>query len=125
MIQPFLPSIVTAGEWSLFFFAGEYSHAVLKIPKTGDFRVQEEYGSSVQAAHPSESQQQLALQAVQAVGQRLLYARVDLVELPSGDPAVIELELIEPSLYFPYDPASPARFATATDQMLNNVLDNA
>jgi hypothetical protein len=55
--------------------------------------------------------------AIAAIQQDTLYARVDLVRLPDGRPAVMELELIEPSLYFPYDPAAPERFARALDSL--------
>ncbi len=118
MVQPFLPSVVQRGEWSLFYFAGEYSHAVLKTPKPGDFRVQEEYGSCLQSVHPSGPLIDLADKAVERTIAPTLYARVDLVLLDDGTPAIIELELIEPSLYFPYDKESPTRFAKAIDRML-------
>ncbi len=120
MVQPFLNSIVSRGEWSLFFFAGEYSHTILKTPKPGDFRVQEEYGSRLSSIEPTPKQYALAKAALGTIGRTLLYGRVDIVELPFGEPAVIELELIEPSLYFPYDAESPRRFARALDGMLLN-----
>ena len=44
MVQPFMQNIVDEGEYSLFFFNGQYSHSVLKRPKEKDFRVQEEHG---------------------------------------------------------------------------------
>lgn len=117
MAQPFVPSVVDEGETSVFVFGGAPSHAVLKTPARGDFRVQEEHGGTIRAVplRPellAASERALAA-AEDAGGRGLLYARVDLVTLPDGTPAVIELELIEPSLYFPYDGASPARFADA------------
>jgi len=121
MLQPFISSIVEQGEWSLFYFGGEYSHTVLKTPKPGDFRVQEEYGSHLQAVSPSPDLLSIAGQAVEAIIEPTLYARVDLVRLRNGEPAIIELELIEPSLYFPYDDESPNRFANAIDQTLRSV----
>jgi len=117
MVQPFLSSIQTTGEYSLFYFAGRYSHAIIKQPQAGDFRVQEEHGGSIRAATPSETMRQIATQALDAVGETLLYARVDIVLLDDGSPAVIELEIIEPSLYFSYDLESPRRFADALDEM--------
>jgi len=63
----------------------------------------------------------LAEQALNAVAQQLLYARVDIVHLADGSPAVIELELIEPSLYFPFDPDSPDRFAKAFCAMIERI----
>ena len=117
LVQPFMPSVVEEGEYSLFYFAGEYSHAVLKTPKSGDFRVQEEHGGQIRATRPQPAMQRAAERVLAAVGRDVLYARVDLVRDPLADEAaryrLMELELIEPSLYFPYDPLSPARFARA------------
>jgi glutathione synthase/RimK-type ligase-like ATP-grasp enzyme len=47
MVQPLIDEIEREGEWSLVFFAGRYSHAVLKRPRDGDFRVQREHGGSL------------------------------------------------------------------------------
>lgn len=117
MAQPFLKSINTVGEYSLFYFGGEYSHAILKRPKDGDFRVQEEHGGQIQATVPDESIRQVAEMAMKAVDETVLYARVDIVILNDDSPAIIEVELIEPSLYFSYDDESAGRFATALDRM--------
>ncbi len=119
MIQPFLESVVGVGEWSLFYFGGRYSHTILKTPKSGDFRVQEEYGSRLRAADPTPDQFHVAESAMTLIPEPPVYARVDLVDLPHGKPAVIELELIEPSLYFPFDIDSPKRFARALDDALH------
>lgn len=117
MVQPFVSSIQTAGENSLFYFGGEYSHAVNKRPKQGDFRVQEEHGGQVQAVEVDERLMQAGQFVVDQLGERLLYARVDFVEW-EGTPTLIEVELIEPSLYFSFDPAAAARFALALDRLL-------
>jgi glutathione synthase/RimK-type ligase-like ATP-grasp enzyme len=117
MVQPFLSSIQTTGEYSLFYFGGRYSHAILKQPKAGDFRVQEEHGGIIRATTPSGPMVHTATQAMKAVGETLLYARVDIVLLDDGSPAVAELELIEPSLYFSYDSDSPRLFAEALNEM--------
>ena len=115
--QPFVRDIVETGETSVFAFLGETSHAVLKTPAAGDFRVQEEWGGHIQATRPAPDMRAAAEHALavsaECVGEPLLYARADLVRLDDGTPAIIEIELIEPSLYFPYDAASPARFADA------------
>lgn len=120
MTQPFVPSIQTEGEASLFYFAGQYSHAIIKKPKQGDFRVQEEHGGIIEAIQPSQMHREIGQQAIDAISQRLLYARVDVVQLPDGNLAIIELELIEPSLYFPFDVGSPDRFADAFCQMMSD-----
>ena len=118
LAQPFVPAVVEEGEFSLFVFGGAYSHAVLKTPARGDFRVQEEHGGTIRAAEPEPALRALADRALDAVGQDLLYARVDAVRMPDGGFALMELELIEPSLYFPYAPGSAERFARALDARL-------
>ncbi|GAB5403282.1 MAG: hypothetical protein Aurels2KO_15130 [Aureliella sp.] len=123
MVQPFVPSIQTVGEMSLFYFAGQYSHSIIKRPKLGDFRVQEEHGGVIEAIVPSKSHLQIGQQAMDAISERLLYARVDVVRLPSDELAVIELELIEPSLYFPFDVESPQRFVDAFCQMMDDTAE--
>jgi hypothetical protein len=110
-------SIETIGEFSLFYFGGQYSHAVNKKPKPGDFRVQEEHGGIIQSITANEQLMQYGQFVMDQMGQELLYARVDLVQW-EGQPAVMEVELIEPSLYFAFDPESPRRFAMALDRML-------
>lgn len=117
MVQPFLRSILDEGEYSMFYFGGEFSHAVQKRPKAGDFRVQEEHGGIIRRIDTDDEQLEVAGAALSMLQQKLLYARVDLVRLNSGKLAVIELELIEPSLYFDYDERSPVRFAKALNEM--------
>jgi glutathione synthase/RimK-type ligase-like ATP-grasp enzyme len=119
LAQSFLPAILTEGEYSLFYFNGEYSHTIQKVPRPGDFRVQEEHGGMVTAVDPDETLLTVAGRALAAITPSLLYARVDLVRLPDGSLAVMELELIEPALYFRMDPDSPGRFARA----LNDWVD--
>jgi len=118
LVQPFLQSIVDEGEYSLFYFDGKFSHAVLKRPASGDFRVQEEHGGEIAATVPTSELLQAGQRAMAALPERVLYGRVDLVRLPDGAWGVIEIELIEPSLYFPYDSGSIERFAVALDRRL-------
>ena len=117
MLQPFLVSIVERGEFSLFYFAGELSHCISKLPAPGDFRVQEEHGGIITLCTPTELMREEAHRVLKGIDEELLYARVDLVELASGELAVIEVELIEPSLYFGYDERAAGRFASALDRM--------
>lgn len=112
MIQPFLSSVVEEGEYSLFYFGGCYSHAILKVPQQGDFRVQEEHGGQLLAVEANIAQQEIAQRALEAMPAQALYARVDLVR-QENEWAIMELELIEPSLYFNLDTSSPARFVKA------------
>ncbi len=122
MVQPFLNSIQTTGEYSLCYFGGRYSHAILKQPKTGDFRVQEEHGGIIRAITPSGPIVHTATQALNAVGETLLYARVDIVLLDDGSPAVTELELIEPSLYFSYDSRIAPTIRRSTERDVDAML---
>jgi hypothetical protein len=112
LIQPFLPEIQTRGEWSLMFLSGEYSHAVLKRPGAGDFRVQAELGGSATLERPSPALIGRARAVVETIPGPWLYARVDGVEI-GGAFTLMELELIEPSLFLAADPRAPARFAEA------------
>jgi len=120
VVQPFMPAIVDEGEYSLFFFDNEYSHAVLKTPAPADFRVQEEHGGRIVPVEPEPLLVRRARDVLDAVGGRLLYARVDCVRTADGDLALMELELIEPSLYFRMDAGSPRRFADALVRMLGD-----
>jgi hypothetical protein len=79
MLQPYLPAIETAGETSLLFFDGRFSHAVNKRPVPGDFRIQSEYGGDYRAVTPPPAALALARQVLAAVEAPLLYARIDLV----------------------------------------------
>ena len=120
MIQPYLEEIVTRGEWSIVFFDGNYSHAVLKKPAPGDFRVQADFGGTWQALTPSdaliEQARQVLIKAGEVTGRATpLYARVDGVESQlEGQFLLMELELIEPVLFFAAKPDhAPQQFARA------------
>jgi len=120
MAQPFVASIVDEGEHSLFYFGGEYSHAVRKTPKPEDFRVQEEHGGLIVPVGPPAGLIALGRRCLAALDHSTLYARVDLVRLPAGDYALMELELIEPSLYFRMDSGAARRFARALDAWMDH-----
>jgi glutathione synthase/RimK-type ligase-like ATP-grasp enzyme len=107
--QPLLPDIVSAGELSIVFFDGEFSHAIRKTPAEGDIRVQPEHGGRVAAAQPAPAELEIAERVLTAAGRDLLYARVDLV----GDGMLIELEAIEPRFFFEYAPGAERRLAAA------------
>jgi hypothetical protein len=117
LVQPFLPELVSNGEWSLLFFRDIYSHAVLKRPRRGDFRVQEEFGGVFAPAEPSSEMVGSATRALQAAGQETLYARVDGV-VRDGRFEIMELELVEPSLFLVTSPEAAARFADALIERL-------
>lgn len=121
MIQPFMQAIVDEGEFSLFYFGGEYSHTILKTPGTGDFRVQEEHGGSLHSVEPEKQLLYRARQVMDLLKPQPLYARADYVRTPDNDFALMELELIEPSLYFNMDKESPHRFARIFDEWMKKL----
>lgn len=92
-------------------FDGRPSHAVRKIPASGDYRAHPYWGAVVTTVDPSAAELAVAHAAIAAVGTVPLYARVDLVALDDGEPAVMELELIEPHLFLGVE--SARRFARA------------
>lgn len=121
LVQPFVDSVTAYGEVSLIFFEGQYSHSVLKKPKTGDFRVQEEHGGRIESITPDQDLINFATRALSVVPCSTLYARIDVVFLDNNQPAIMELELIEPSLYLSYDSAAPGRFADVIEARLREL----
>jgi glutathione synthase/RimK-type ligase-like ATP-grasp enzyme len=99
------------------YFDGTFSHAIRKVPKADDFRVQEEHGAAIIAVTPEPALRATADAAMAAVGERLLYGRADLVRHGDGF-RLMELELVEPALYLRMDPGAPARFADAVTRLL-------
>jgi glutathione synthase/RimK-type ligase-like ATP-grasp enzyme len=113
MIQPFVPSIVTEGEYAVILFDGVYSHTVVKRPKAGDFRVQPHLGGITEPCEPPEEAVGLAKAALAAAPTRASYARVDIVRGNHGQLEVMELELIEPALFLDVAPHGEEAFANA------------
>ncbi|RKS84201.1 glutathione synthase/RimK-type ligase-like ATP-grasp enzyme [Motilibacter peucedani] len=111
LVQPYETGVAD-GERSLLFFDGAFSHAVVKVPRAGDFRVQEHHGGTTAAWSPTPAELAVARAALDRapVPEPLLYARVDLVGEP-GDPRVMELELVEPFLFTAHAPGSLDRLA--------------
>lgn len=118
MVQPFMRGIVEEGEFSLCYFHGEYSHAVLKTPKTADFRVQEEHGGATRAIKPPTPLLAAGEEILKYVSSPLLYARVDFVRTAGDEFALMELELIEPSFYLRKAEHAPRLFAGAINKWL-------
>ena len=113
IIQPLVEEIARTGEFSLMLFDGEYSHAVVKRPKSGDFRVQEHLGGVTLPSRPPPGGVELAQQALAAAPARASYARVDIVPDDEGVLRIMELELIEPALFLDHTPEGGAAFANA------------
>ncbi|SHF05145.1 hypothetical protein SAMN05443144_10564 [Fodinibius roseus] len=118
IVQPFMPSVVSEGEFSLFYFGNTYSHTILKTPKKNDFRVQEEFGGQLQKIEAGEQLLATGRQILELIEPDPLYTRIDLVRTSNHAFALMELELIEPSLYFNMDSASPRRFAAVFDRWM-------
>lgn len=113
ILQPFLPAVGGEGELSFLFVDGAFSHAVRKVAAAGDFRIQPQFGGTLTAFTPVPEDRALAERIVIALPAEPLYARVDLIRLPDGSLALMELEAIEPDLYVAQEPALPGRLADA------------
>ncbi|MEM7611673.1 MAG: hypothetical protein AAF270_08355 [Pseudomonadota bacterium] len=119
MWQPFIADIIAEGEYSLFYFDGEFSHAIVKKPQQGDFRVQEEFGGLISAIAAPSDMRSMADRVMSVLEATPLYARVDLVRGDADQWWLIELELIEPSLYLRTDRQAPHRFAKAVREWID------
>ena len=113
LLQPFMPDILSTGEDSLMVLNGIVTHAVRKVAKPGDYRVQDDHGGSVHPHTATPDQTRLALHTLEACGFNLSYARVDMVAGPDGAPLLMELEIIEPELWLRLHPPSAEHFADA------------
>jgi len=116
LIQPFVAEVASEGEWSLIFFDGAFSHALLKRPASGDFRVQTELGGAWEYADPDAQMlraAQRSIVAAEALGHgRATYARIDGVRRNVRF-LIMEVEMIEPSLFLAGAPGASERFAEA------------
>jgi hypothetical protein len=117
MVQPYQSSVDTQGEVGLIYLGGRFSHAIHKNPLlfTGAGVQQDLWDKMViVATQPHESQLDLATATLSAA-ERLVgpstYARVDIVALGDGTPAILELELVDPALYLELSPSAVGRFA--------------
>jgi hypothetical protein len=98
LVQPFIPEVAEVGEYSLIFFNGKFSHAVLKTPAPADFRVQHYFGGTIKEIEPDKNMLQSCQNLMDKFGANTLYGRVDGVEI-DGKFHLMELELIEPYLF--------------------------
>lgn len=113
LIQPFLPAVGEEGELSLFYFDGQFSHAVAKVATPGDFRVQPQFGGKSTQIAPEPEALRAAQKVLEAAGASLTYARVDLIRGLDQTPQLMELEAIEPDLFLEFAPDGGAAFAAA------------
>lgn len=117
LIQPFLTEITEVGEASLIFFGGEFSHSVIKKPRTGDFRAHPLWGAEVQRYNASEEEREVGYGALDVVGYPTEYARIDMIMTRSG-PLIIEVELIDPFLFFDHFPDTVDTFTHHIENFL-------
>lgn len=109
LVQPFVSEIQTEGEWSLFYFGGRFSHAVIKVPDKADYRVQPQYGGRAHRVTPDPKMLEDAERIIQLAPEPPLYARVDGVRA-GGEFLLMELEAIEPYLFLGCAPEATARY---------------
>ena len=111
IVQPLIEEIARTGEFSLMLFDGEFSHAVVKRPRAGDFRVQEYHGGKTRPCDvPPAGAIDLAQQALATAPAHATYARVDIVPDDEGTLRIMELELIEPALFLDHASDGGAAF---------------
>jgi glutathione synthase/RimK-type ligase-like ATP-grasp enzyme len=119
MLQPFQRTILSEGELSLIVIGGRCTHAVRKVAKAGDFRVQDDYGGTAHPHTPSAAEIAFAERTVAVCSPQPVYARVDLIR-ERDQLAVMELELIEPELFFRMRPAAADLLADEVVRVLRS-----
>ena len=100
-------------------FGGKFSHAVLKKAKAGDFRVQDDFGGTIEIYHPNQEEIAFVEEAFAACNPLPIYARIDVIWDNNDQLCIGEIELIEPELWFRMDQESASRCAIATQEYLN------
>ena len=120
LFQEFLINIETQGEISLIMIGGEYTHAVKKIAKKGDFRVQDDHGGTVEQYIATESEIKFAKKCLEKCQYSPIYARVDVVYDNNNKLSLSELELIEPELWFRNKPESATLLAEEVFSLLSS-----
>lgn len=112
LVQPYIPAIVDEGEYSFIYFDGEFSHSVVKTAKEGEFRVQDNHGGIVEKYLPNDDELVIIQQMVDSIPFKTTYARVDVVRY-EGSFYLMEMEIIEPELFFRFSDGGMKRFAKA------------
>jgi len=120
LFQEFLINIETQGEISLIMIGGEYTHAVKKIAKKGDFRVQDDHGGTVEQYIATKSEIEFAKKCIEKCPYSPIYARVDVVYDNNNKLSLSELELIEPELWFRNKPESATLLAEVVFSLLSS-----
>jgi glutathione synthase/RimK-type ligase-like ATP-grasp enzyme len=112
LVQPYLRTIETDGELSIVFIDGKLSHGICKTPKVGEFRIQSEYGGKNTLIDPDAAAQAVVNAAIAAIPGYPVFVRIDMLHDGSSY-RVIEVEVIEPDLYFSVAPQAADRLAQA------------
>jgi glutathione synthase/RimK-type ligase-like ATP-grasp enzyme len=115
LVQPFIEAVPRDGEMSFVFIEGEFSHAVRKRAAPGDFRVQTEHGGSVAREPVNDRQVRIAAAVLALAPEPTLYARVDAV-LSGEEFLLMELEVVEPDLFFEAAPEAADTLAAAIER---------
>ena len=113
MLQPMVPSVLMEGEYSMVMIDGKFSHAVQKKAKKGDFRVQDDFGGTVHPYKAAPEEIEFALSCLGKIEPRPSYARIDWVRDAAGRPMLMEMELLEPELWFRQYPKAAKALARA------------
>ena len=121
IVQEFQNNVITKGEIAVILFGGNFSHAILKKAKKGDFRVQDDFGGTVEMINPSKDIIQLAEKTIKKLNPTPIYARVDIILNNDNKPVIIELELIEPELWFRFKEDSAKKLGFLVKELLNNL----
>ena len=126
MLQPLVPEIKKAGEWSLTYFGGKYSHSILKKPAKGSIMVHAERGGTLHfPVTPPDSVIAFANQVFQQLPsafKSVLYLRIDVIETKEG-PVLVECEGVEPELFFRAEKGSEKNFRLAIETMETRLLE--
>lgn len=117
IVQPLMKEVINQGEYSFMFFNKKFSHTMLRSPKKGDFRTNYHEGGIETKAQPSDNLIAQATHIVSGIDSPLLYARVDAIDC-NGKLTLMELELIEPHLFFDQDSKSPDLFVRAFKELI-------
>jgi len=118
LVQPFFPTISELGEASLMVFGGEFTHAILKKAKAGDFRVQDDFGGTVHDYDPTQEEIKFAEKVFQSCTSLPIYGRVDIVWDSNKHIYLSELEIIEPELWIRNRPESANKIAEVVNKIL-------
>ncbi|WP_395054040.1 RimK family alpha-L-glutamate ligase [Flavobacterium sp.] len=117
LLQQYMPQIVTEGETSFIFFNKQFSHSVNKKPAIGDFRIQVQFGGKYTLVHPNKDIINQAQKIVNTFPDKLLYARVDGIII-NNQLHLMEVECIEPDLYFNLSENSQTNFVNALLELI-------